>query len=273
MKNLLIRLKLVIIFLFCFSCAALHAHEKICTFSQNNGLYIFSFKLNSTLEISPYVSDKLESVDKIAQKTGAIATINAGFFDPKNKKTVSYITKNGQILANPEENANLTQNKELQPHLEKIFNRAEFRVLKCDNKLKADIVYPQTPLPEKCELISSTQAGPMILPEMDLEKEFFIVKKDGKVIRDGASMTARVARSAIAVKDDNIFLIVTDKNHPLTIFELQKKLKDLGAQQAMGFDGGGSVSLFVKQKDSKSFFYTAEDDNVSRNIKSALIVK
>ncbi|MDD3593246.1 MAG: phosphodiester glycosidase family protein [Candidatus Gastranaerophilales bacterium] len=273
MKNFLIRFKLLIVFVLYLSCAALQANEKICTFSNNNGLYIFSFKLNTNIEVSPYVSDRLESVDTIAQKTGAIAVINTGFFDPKNKKSVSYVKQNGIVLANPKENENLTQNKELQPHLEKIFNRVEFRVLKCQEKLTADITYPSVPVPEKCELVSSTQAGPMLLPEMDLEKEFFVVKKDGKIIRDGASMTARVARSAVAVKDDQIFFIVTDKNHPLTIFELRKKLQNLGVQQAMGFDGGGSASLFVKQNNGKDFFYTAENDNISRNIKSALIVK
>ena len=43
-------------------------------------------------------------------------------------------------------------------------------------------------------------------------------------------------------------------------------------EKALALDGGGSVSLFLKQ-DNIMFYQSREKDNASRKIKSALIVK
>jgi len=237
---------------------------------HENGLYIVKVNLNSA-KVEPYVADKLEILYEMAKKNNASVAINTSFFDARNKKTVSYVIKNGEIIANPQENENLTSNKVLNPNLDKIYNRGELRILNCKGKIKADVAYHFDDIAEGCELLSSTQAGPVMLPDMDLEKEFFIVKQDGKIIRDAAGMTRRTDRSMAAIKDNFLYLIITDEDNPVTIYELRDKLAKYHFDRALGFDGGGSVSLFVKQSDG-DFYQEREEKGASREIKSALLV-
>lgn len=237
---------------------------------HENGLYMVKIDLNSA-KIEPYVADKLEILYVMAKKNKASVAINTGFFDAKNKKTVSFISKKSEIIADPSENENLTSNKNLKPFLDKIYNRGELRILNCKNKIKADIAYHFDAIEDGCELLSSTQAGPILLPDMDLEKEFFILKQDGKIVRDAAGMTRKTDRSLVAVKNNFLYLIITDEDNPLTIYELRDKLLEYKFDKALGFDGGGSVSLFVKQSDG-DFYQEREEKGASREIKSSLLV-
>ena len=265
-------LKRIFVVLFLLAAASVTlACEKNFKVVHDNGLYIVKVNYEST-NIYPYVSEGLETVDKIAKKTNAKVAINTGFFDAKNKKTVSYITSGDDILANPRENTNLTSNPKLQPYLEQIFDRGELRFYDCAGKKKADIVYHNSEIPQDCVLISSTQAGPVILPDMDLEKEFFVIKRDGKIIRDGAGLTRRTDRAMTAIKGKYIYFIINDEKTPLTIYELREKIKKYSFDKAMGFDGGGSVSLFVKTKDGV-FYQDREEKGASRAVKSALIAE
>lgn len=237
---------------------------------HENGLYIVKIKLSAN-KIEPYVADKLETVYEIAQKTQAKVAINTGFFDGKNAKTVSYIRKNGIVLANPSLNENLTSNADLKPYLQKIYNRSELRILNCEGKIKADIVSHFSEVPNNCTILNSTQAGPRIYPEMNLEKEFFVTKKDGKIIRDSIGVFKRTDRSLVAIKGNFLYFIITDEQTRLTIPELAEKLKKYKFEKVLNLDGGGSVSLFVRNKDG-IFYQAREKNNTSRAIKSALIV-
>ena len=244
---------------------------------HENGLYIIKVDYQK-YTVQPYVSDGLETVKKIAFKTGAIVAINAGFFDAKNKKTVSYVYDNGEVLADPTENENLTSNDNLKPYLDRIFDRGEIRFYSCSGKYKVDIVYHTASIPNECTLNSSIQAGPILLPDMDLEKEYFVTKNNGKVVRDGAGMTRKTDRSMIAIKGKNLYFIITDEDTPLTIYELQDKIKKYNFEKALNFDGGGSVSLFARKKMypkfSEDYFYQdREEKGASRAVKSALVVK
>ena len=238
---------------------------------HDDGLYIV--KVNYEKEnVYPFVSDGLEIVRDTALRSDALVAINAGFFDAKNKKTVSYVYDNDKILADPRGNENLTSNENLKPYLDRIFDRGELRFYNCGKEIKADIVYHNSPILENCTLKSSIQAGPILLPEMDLEKEYFVIERNGKVIRDGAGMTRKTDRSMIAIKGKNIYFIITDEDTPLTIYELQNKIKKYNFEKALNFDGGGSVSLYVKTKDDY-FYQDREEKNASRAVKSVLLVK
>lgn len=248
-----------------FSC------ERINNPIHENGLYLVKINYKKN-DINVYVSDSLETVDLIAQKLGAKIVINTGFFDAKNKKTVSYILQNENILANPRLNENLTKNPELISHLDKILNRAEFRLYNCNGEKKADIAFHNQEYLEACELLHSTQAGPLILPFMDLEKEFFIFKKDGQIVRDSIGVNRKTSRAALALKGDFLYLIITDEKNPMTMQEFASVLKKYNFEKAMGLDGGGSVSLFVKTK--QGVLYQAREANsASRPVKSVLFVK
>lgn len=270
LKNKLFFYFLLIFFIFCLAFNSA-SFAKELNVEHKEGLYLIKINLSDFI-IEPYVVDSLETVDNIGNKTGALAIINAGFFDGVNGETISFIKKNGTVLANPKNNKRLINNLELAPYLDKIFNRAELRILNCNEKIIADITFRNSPLKKKCKLLSSTQAGPMLLPKMNLEKEFFILKKDKNIIRDSIGVYRKASRSAIGITKNDIYFVITDKNNPLTIFELQTKFKKIGFQKALALDGGGSTSLYLKT-DNGIFYQAREKNNTSRKVKSVLLVK
>ena len=90
----------------------------------------------------PYYSDELETNLDIYKKTNAKFAVNAGFFDPKNQKTVSYVVIDTLTVLDPKNNENLMKNKVLEPYFSKILNRTEFRIL-ADSKGK--LIYDIAP--------------------------------------------------------------------------------------------------------------------------------
>jgi len=275
---------------------SLNCNEKEIEFSvYEKGIYVVSidsdyFAKNSDIYVAetPQTVEEanLETVENAARQNNAKVAINTGFFDPNNGKTISYILKNNKIIENPQNNERLTGSEELKPYLNRIFNRAEFRILKCpideilpNGQIKYyeamfEIKKHNEPLPsqEACTLVYSIQAGPELVPYFDLEKEFFILKKDGKVVRESASALQKVARSAIGIKKDKILLVAVSNENSMTLEELSGFMKNLDVEQAMAFDGGSSTSLYVDIPEKK-LMLTSAKDNAARRVKSILIVK
>lgn len=202
-------------------------------------------------------------------KSGSVLTINAGFFDPKNQKTISYIVTDRNIVADPLFNENLLMNPILRQNLDKIINRTEFRVVECDGKYHYDIVPHKTPLDFACSIVTSAQGGPMILPELKLEEEFFIVKNsEGKITRASASLLEKTARTIIGLKGDDIYILIITNKNPKTIYEVKDLCQKLGLDRAMAFDGGSSTSLNYK----KLIDVVSTSDKGGRMLKSFMTV-
>lgn len=202
-------------------------------------------------------------------KSGAALTINAGFFDPNNQKTISYIVTDGNTAADPLVNENLLSNSVLRKNLDKIINRTEFRVVECDNKYHYEIVPHKTPVDFVCSIVTSAQGGPMVLPELKLEEEFFVVKdSDGKIIRESASVLEKTARTVIGLKGDDIHILIITNKNPKTIYEVRDLCKKLGLDRAMTFDGGSSTSLNYK----KSIDVVSTHDEGGRMLKSFMVI-
>ena len=217
----------------------------------------------------PYVSDTLQTNSDIYNSTKAKLVVNAGFFDPKNQKTVSYIVIDGKTVVSPEDNENLMNNTVLKPYLDKILNRSEFRVLEDkSHHLFYDIALHNEKIPEGLTLKHSVQAGPMLLPDLNLEKEFFVLVRDGKIISESASALHHYARTAIGIKNNNVYLFIVTTNAPMTLQELAELTGKWGMDKAMAFDGGGSTSF-----DSKELHVISEKNNEARKLKSFLILK
>ena len=126
--------------------------------------------------------------------------------------------------------------------------------------------------PFEGELIASGQGGPMLLPQMDLENEYFVVKDGDNVLKESASVLHKTARTLIGLKDNNIhILIVTDKN-PMTIYEAKNLCESYGLEKAMAFDGGSSTSLNYKNK-IQVVSTGIKGDDTGRKLKSFLIYK
>lgn len=284
-------------FILCILLCLQGFNRESITFSQpEKGVYVVEidadyFYKNSSV----YLSNKLETVEAVAEKTGAKVAINGGFFDPNNEQTISFITVDGVIVADPRQNKSLMENTELQPYMDKILNRSEFRILQCGSGSEAkrisgfagkqalrnsfmcgkhkkfDIVPHFTPVEEGCMIKYSLQAGPVLLPSLRLEEEFFILKKDDKIVRRSAGALERCARTVIGLKDDKVLLIAISKETGMFLPELTGLVKRLGLEEAMAFDGGSSTSLYVNLSESRFSLVSAGED-AGRKVKSVLLI-
>lgn len=260
---------LLICFLFFF---ASNAYACAIDVKHNNGIYHIVLSGNSIKKKIKFVSSsELKTNKDIHEQMKSKLTINTGFFDPKNQKTISYIVDKDYVIEDPITNENLLTNPTLRENLNKILNRTEFRITECDGKLNYSIVPHNTPVEFACSIVTSAQGGPQILPELRLEEEFFILKdEDGNIIRQSASVLEKTARTIIGLKDGEVHILIITNENPKTIFEVQDICKSLGLTNAMAFDGGSSTSLNYKNINVTS---TQTFQDTGRKLKSFMIIK
>ncbi|MBQ3641659.1 hypothetical protein II906_07035, partial [bacterium] len=132
-RNLLklLSLTLLVFFMAASSVFARQSNAPYKIVQDPEGVYIIEVNTNqSKYKLMPYYTDELSTNHSVYKETGARFVVNTGFFDPKNMKTVSYVTIDSDVVLNPEDNENLMNNKALKPYLNKILNRSEFRILK-----------------------------------------------------------------------------------------------------------------------------------------------
>jgi hypothetical protein len=203
-------------------------------------------------------------------------TVNAGFFDPKNSKTISYVVTDRLISADPMFNSALLSNPFFRKNMAKIINRSEFRIMQCGNKFEYAIVGHKAEVPFGCVIQTSAQGGPLLLPVMRMEEEFFVVRnEEGKVIRESASVLHKTARTLIGIKNlangkQEVHIFVVTNAHPMTLEEARDLGKSYDLDSMMAFDGGSSTSL-----DYKNIHVTSTQDNgdTGRALKSFMIIQ
>ncbi|MBS4760104.1 MAG: phosphodiester glycosidase family protein [Clostridium sp.] len=243
--------------------------------SNSNGLYIIHIPAARKSRIEPHITKFLTTNREVFKKTGAELVINAGYFDPKNHGTSSYVVINKETVLDPEENSALMENQALVPHMKKILNRSEFRILNCRGHIRYEIAPHNAKIPFRCELVHSIQAGPLLYPDLRLEEEYFVSKENDKVVRDSISALKKCARTAIGYKDDDLYIIIATTKHKLTLPELSEVCRQLSLDKAMNFDGGGSTSLNfkgTKNPDYKNWEITSDKDKNARKLKSFLVI-
>lgn len=204
----------------------------------------------ASFTITPAVSPKLDSLESFIQKYNAIGAINGGFFDPKNGKSTSHIIVQAQQVADPRQNDRLINNPNLAPYLPKILNRSEFRRYRCGNIWRYDITLHTTATPSNCKLVDALGGGPGLLP-LNLVEEGFLAVANGQTIRDALGSSQANARSAVAIKDDDIIFVMvaqTSPNSGISLPALADFLKTLGVQKALNLDGGSSSALYYNSK-------------------------
>lgn len=237
-------------------------------YKNEAGIYVI--EVNSKKEsLIPVIVDNLETNESVYNRLEPKFIFNTGFFDPKNQKTVSYVVIDGQVAANPKDNESLMNNSALKPHLGKILNRSEFRILEDEKgNISYDICPHDYKITDGYNLKHSVQAGPMLLPDLRLEEEFFILKRDGKIISESASSLHKYARTAIGIKENKVYIFIIPTEAPMNLKEAAELAKSFGMEKAMAFDGGGSTSF-----DSKELHIISEKDNQARKLKSFLMLK
>jgi exopolysaccharide biosynthesis protein len=245
-------------------------------FNRANSLaHVLTIPSGSRYVVRPFVSDGLETVAQVGAKTGAIAVLNAGFFDPANQKTTSHIVVDGREVANPKDNERLVNNPKLATYLDVILNRSELRVYSCGKTAHYDIVLHRAPMLAGCQLEQSMGGGPQLLPVDTSMQEGFTDTRNGTLVRDAISSVQPNARTAVGLKADGslIWLMVAQKTSQsgMTLAEVAHLLRDLGAVKALNLDGGTSSSLYYQGK----AFYGKRDDSaraIQRAVKSVLLL-
>ncbi len=265
----LIKILISVLFVFIF-CSPVNAGN--ISIDKNNGIYHIVLKGEKIKKrIKFVVSEDLITNREAHIKGKGILTVNAGFFDPKNGKTISFVVTDRMTTADPMFNPSLLANPFFRQNMNKILNRSEFRIMQCGNKFEYAITNHKSEVPFGCMLQTSAQGGPLIYPELRLEEEGFVVKdSEGNVIRESASVLHKTSRTIIGLKgtDECHILIITDEN-PMDMYEVQALCKKLGLDRAMGFDGGSSTSMNYKNKIE---VISTIGDNGGRVLKSFMII-
>jgi len=258
----------LILFFLIFGGNAFAADPVNITF--NDGIYHITLKGEKVKKkIKVYASPSLMTNDEVHKSSGALLTVNAGFFDPNNEKTISYVTMDRQTMEDPMLNENILANPVLRKNLSKIVNRTEFRVVDCDNKYRYEMVPHNAPVDFSCSVVEAVQGGPLILPDLRLEEEFFIVKDGDKVVRESCSVLHKVARTVLGLKDGELHILIITDEHPMDMYEVQALCKSLGFDRAMGLDGGSSTSMNYKNKYK---VISLKGDGAGRKLKSFITV-
>ncbi len=251
--------------------------DKIIEVKNYNGVYVFKIPQEHIKTIKPYVTRLLTFNKNVYDDTNAELVVNGGYFDPNNKSTSSYVVVDGKVVLDPKTNQSLISNQAVKPHLEQIFNRSEFRVLDCKGKQKFDIrKHSEPPFGLKrtsCKIVHSIQAGPELYPALRLEDEYFVEYKDGVLVRDSISAMKKCARTAIGIKDNDVYIIIATIFHKMTLPELAQFCKTLKLTKAMNFDGGGSTSIDFRGNSKYEPLSIISDKNKSaRKLKSFLVI-
>lgn len=268
---------LLFIFLCCPNKSVANCDNSKIEIKVNNGVYIIKIPKDRNSKIYPYITKTLIYNRTVYERTDAEIVINAGYFDPNNKGTTSYVIIDGKVVLDPKKNPNLMNNNALLPHLGTILNRSEFRILDCNGTIKYDIAPHEAKAPYKCTIKHSIQAGPMLYPHLKMGREYFVAKdKNGNITRDSIHALKKCARTVIGIKNDDIYIIIADIYHKMTLPEMYKLCKKLNLDKAMNFDGGGSTSLNYKGTDNPEYkdFEIISDKNITaRKLKSFLVIE
>jgi len=240
-------------------------------------VHILSIPTDSRFVVTPALSEKVATVEEFAQHHQAKAILNAGFFDPVNQKSTSYVVLSGRVVADPKENERLVNNPNLKPYLSKIFNHTEFRRYLCGETVTYDIApHNESPL-AGCQLVDAVGGGPNLLPELTSEQEGFVDKAHG---RDAIGNNQANARTAVGITDDGRIVLVMVAQKPkvrlaksgMSLPQLADLMKSLGVKKAMNLDGGSSSSLYY---DGKTFYGKLNllRKPIKRPVKSVLLVE
>jgi hypothetical protein len=250
---------------------------KVMTLPQST-VHVLVVPAGSEFVVVPAVAQSVGTVEQFAQQSRAIAAINAGFFDPQNQKSTSYVTVRGRQIADPKLNERLVNNPDLAPYLPKIFNRSEFRHYRCEETTRYDIALHADPPLKDCELVVAIGGGPQLLPQYTARQEGFVDEANGVVIRDSLGSQQRNARSAIGIDaQGNLVLVMVAQNPTdptnsgMSLPELADFLKKLKVEKALNLDGGSSAAFYYQ---GKNFLGKVDEagNSVQRPVKSVLLV-
>lgn len=233
----------------------------------------------AALRVVPALVSGVDTLENFAEANAAIAAVNGGFFDPVNQQTTSYVTLNGEIVADPTENERLVNNPELSPYLDRILNRSEFRQYQCGQTIRYGITPHREPAPTGCQLVNALGAGPQLLPELRLVEEGFAEQVNGEWVRDALGSRQPNARTAVGMTASGEVILVMAAQLPsmpldsgLSLPQLAEFMQTIGVEAAINLDGGSSSALYYQ---GQTYHGKVDDEGnaVARPVKSVLLVQ
>lgn len=265
----LITLFLLLLFSVNYVSAKICFREPICIKEPQDGVYVI--KINTKeYSIRPYVIEPgLDFSENVYKNNSFVAVLNGGYFDFGNKKTVSFVLKDEKIILDPTQNEHISNNIALKANIDLILNRGEFRRLDCGGNIKYDILKHYDTVKPGCKIVDSLQAGPIIYPEIKSEEEFFVQKDStGKMIRNAIQVDMKKPRTAVGIKNNNVYFIIATRKNPMTLEDLYDFCKKHHYEKVLNLDGGGSTSFTNSYMNIKS-----ERNGTQRKVKSFLVVE
>lgn len=261
---------LIIFILALFSYNPVLAKEKIELSTPEAGIYIFKIDTDKYGEkIKPHMTRTLTTTKKLYDDNCYDLVVNGGFFDVQNGKSVSYVTIDNELVADVEKNTELVKQLKKEGRLEGVLLRSEFRILENEKgKLKFDIALHDEKVKEGWKIKHALQAGPMILPEMDLAKEGFVIYEDDMVKFQSVDILKRRERTMLALKGKYLYIVIFTKDHKADANEMRDYLKTtLKVNKAIALDGGLSTSINYKDISIGSL------GKYQRRVKSFLVIE
>ncbi len=241
-------------------------------YDKKGKFYVYKINLKELgPRIRPYiVQEGLKTAREVFKENNFDFVINGGFFDPKTAKSVSYVIIDGKMAGTPFESIEMIENLAKEGRVENVLNRSELRIYKHNltDSLKFDIAHHFDPAPKNYYLAHSIGGGPMIYPDEGMEKEGFVkYDETGYPKIQSAHVLKKRARTIVALKDDNLYVVIFSNFAPVSISEAGKKLEKYHFDKIMAFDGGPSTSL--NYEDYEIF----SSNNEQRKVKSFLIIQ
>lgn len=241
-------------------------------YDKKGKFYLYKIDLEQLApRIRPYiVQDGLKTAREVFKENNFDFVINGGFFDPNTAKSVSYVVIDGKKVATPFESIQMIENLSKEDRVENVLNRSELRIYRHDYKdlYKFDIVNHFDPVPKDYEIVHLLGGGPEIYPEMAILKEGFVkYDETGYPKIQSAHVLKKRARTMVALKGENLYVIIFSNFAPVTMNEAAKKLEKYHFEKIMALDGGPSTSLNWKDKEIFS------SNNEQRKVKSFLIIQ
>ena len=242
---------------------------------KDGGIYIFKVPLKTfAKKIKPYVADELTTVSDVYKNNPNFRlVVNGGYFDPKNGAPVSNVIIDSKKEEDIFDNLPLVRSLQKADRLEMVLNRAELRILEdTKNNLSFDIVN-HFYIPDNEHTIKhSIQAGPMILPDLRLEEESFVIYNGGKSTQLAGDVLKRRERTILGLKKGafgygDLYIIIFTSDNKATLLEARDYCLKLKLDKALNMDGGASTS--VNYGDIEIF----SDTGAQRRVKSFLVIE
>lgn len=198
-------------------------------FSSNQSINILKVKLNKRSLDLIYQGNTLLETSEQAEQVNAMAAINGGFFNTKQGGSVTYIKKDGAVLA---------QNQgDLKSRGSVVIRGA--LVVGQDGKVTI-----QTPLnPEN--YTSNAAVDDVLLSGPLLVEDGLLIPLDSSKF----NLDRHPRTCACTTNKKQVLLLTIDGRNKeavgMSLPELSQLLKALGCQDAINLDGGGSTTMYI----------------------------